>query len=315
MEVLYFLEKIRVPIVNELMLAITTLGEETAFLVIALVVFWCVDKRRGYYLLTVGFLGTIFSQFLKLFCRVPRPWVKDSNFTILEQAREAAAGYSFPSGHTQSAVGIFGSLAYTEKRKWLRIVLIVLAALVGFSRMYIGVHTPADVIVGAAISVALIIIIRPLVLNEGRGLPVLIGIMTAISCVYLAYVELYPFPVDTDPHNLESGLKNAYTLLGCIFGMNVIFYVEKNYINFPEKAVWWAQAIKVLGGLLLVLAVKEGLRAPLEGLLSGHLAARSIRYFLIVVVAGCVWPLTFAYFSKLGHCNCERKSCQEENHE
>ena len=315
MQLLYWLESIRTPFLDTFFSLITHLGSETLFIVLAIVMFWCVNKRSGYYLMTVGFFGTLLNQFLKLACRVPRPWVRDPEFTIVEAARGDATGYSFPSGHTQSAVGIFGSLAYTEKRKWLRIVLIVLAALVGFSRMYIGVHTPADVIVGAAISVALIIIIRPLVLNEGRGLPVLIGIMTAISCVYLAYVELYPFPVDTDPHNLESGLKNAYTLLGCIFGMNVIFYVEKNYINFPEKAVWWAQAIKVLGGLLLVLAVKEGLRAPLEGLLSGHLAARSIRYFLIVVVAGCVWPLTFAYFSKLGHCNCERKSCQEENHE
>ena len=47
MEFLYLLEKIRVPVLNEVMLAITLLGEETAFLVIALIVFWCVDKRRG----------------------------------------------------------------------------------------------------------------------------------------------------------------------------------------------------------------------------------------------------------------------------
>ena len=105
MEFLYLLEKIRIPGLNELMLAITTLGEETAFLVIALIVFWCVDKKKGYYVMTVGFLGTMTNQFLKLLCRVPRPWVLDPNFTILEQAREAATGYSFPSGHTQSAVG------------------------------------------------------------------------------------------------------------------------------------------------------------------------------------------------------------------
>ena len=47
MEFLYLLEKLRLPVLNELMLAVTTLGEETAFLVVALIVFWCVDKRRG----------------------------------------------------------------------------------------------------------------------------------------------------------------------------------------------------------------------------------------------------------------------------
>ena len=92
MELLYLLEKLRLPGLNEFMLLITRLGEETAFLAIALVVFWCVDKRRGYFLMAVGFAGTIINQFLKLCFRVPRPWVLDEGFTILEQAREAATG-------------------------------------------------------------------------------------------------------------------------------------------------------------------------------------------------------------------------------
>ena len=130
MGLLYLLEDIRVPVLNELMLAITTLGEEAAFLVVALVLFWCVDKYLGYYTLSVGFVGTIANQFLKLWFRIPRPWVLDENFTILEQAREAASGYSFPSGHTQSAVGTFGSIAYTTKNKKIRLIAIILAVLV-----------------------------------------------------------------------------------------------------------------------------------------------------------------------------------------
>ena len=50
--------------------------------------------------MTVGFFGTLVNQFLKLVCRVPRPWVRDPNFTIVEAARADATGYSFPSGHT-----------------------------------------------------------------------------------------------------------------------------------------------------------------------------------------------------------------------
>ena len=83
MSFLYLLEKIRIPILNEFMLAITTLGEETAFLVIALILFWCVDKYLGYYTLSVGFVGVIGNQFLKLLFRIPRPWVIDPDFTIL----------------------------------------------------------------------------------------------------------------------------------------------------------------------------------------------------------------------------------------
>lgn len=298
MEFLYLLEKIRIPGLNELMLAVTTLGEETAFLVIGLVVFWCFSKRQGYYVMTVGLAGTVASQWMKILCRIPRPWVQDPNFTILEQAREAAGGYSFPSGHTQSAVGTFGSIAATCKKKWLRVVCIVLAVLVGLSRMYIGVHTPADVLVGALISVVLIVAFYPLM--QGRKDRTFLGLLylALFSLCYLIFMEIATFPADVDAHNLESAIKNAYTLIGCSCGLLVVYPLEKRFIHYSEKAVWWIQLIKIGAGLLLVLAVKEGLRSPLEAVFA-HLTARAVRYFLIVVVAGLLWPLSFRYLNKL----------------
>lgn len=301
MELLYLFEKIRLPGLNEFMLAITMLGEETAFLVIALVMFWCVDKRQAYYVLSVGFLGTLANQFLKLLCRVPRPWVLDENFTILEQARAAATGYSFPSGHTQSAVGVFGAIAYTTKRRWVRISAIILAVLVPLSRMYVGVHTPYDVLTAAAMALALVFLLRPVVLGKRKdAFPILLGIMTVLSVAFLCYVELYPFPADIDADNLESGVKNAYTLLGALLGLLVVYTVDEKWLHFPEKAVWWAQILKVILGLAVVLAVKAGLKGPIDTLCAGALAGRAIRYFLVVLAAGIFWPLSFRWFSRLG---------------
>ena len=298
---LYLLEKLRMPVLNEFMLAITTLGEETAFLVVALILFWCVDKQRGYYVLSVGFVGTLANQFLKLLLRIPRPWVLDENFTILEQAREAASGYSFPSGHTQSAVGTFGAIAYTAKSRRLRALCIAVAALVAFSRMYIGVHTPADVLTSVGIALLLIVILKPVVSrDQGKHIPALLAVMLACSIGFLCYVELYPFPADVDAHNLQSGVKNAYTLLGCLVGLILVYYLDKTWLDFPVKAVWWAQIGKVLFGLVAVLVVKEGLRAPLDALFDGRMIARAVRYFLIVVMAGVIWPMSFTWFSKLG---------------
>ena len=300
MEFLYLLEKIRVPGLNEIMLAITTLGEETAFLVIALIVFWCVDKYKGYYVLGVGLMGTLASQFMKILCKVPRPWVQDENFTILEQAREAADGYSFPSGHTQSAVGTLGSVAASTKNKILAGVCITLAVLTGFSRMYVGVHTPADVIVGALLSVALIFILRPLMLCKKRRIVPVYLVMLALSVGFMLFMELYPNPETLDTHNYESALKNAYTLLGCSAGVLVIYFIDEKKLHFTNEAVWWAQILKVVLGLLVVLAVKEGLRSPLDAIFGGHMAARAVRYFLMVLAAGSLWPLTFQWFSRLG---------------
>lgn len=301
MGLLYLLEKIRMPWLDQLMLAVTTLGEETAFLVIALIVFWCVDKRRGYYLMAVGFTGTILNQILKLTFRVPRPWVIDPEFTIVEQAREAAAGYSFPSGHTQFAVGTFGSLAATGEKKWVRSLCIILAVLAGFSRMYLGVHTPADVLAGAACAVALVVLMKPVVYScNEKPMKLLIAGMLALAIGFLLYVELWPFPADLDEHNYESGLKNAYTMLGCLIGVAVVYAADKKWLNFRVEAPLPAQILKVVMGLILVLAVKEGLRAPLETLFGGHMAARGVRYFLIVLVAGVVWPMNFSRLARIG---------------
>ena len=298
MEFLYILEKIRNPFFDKLFLALTTLGEETAFLVLGLVIYWCFSKRRGYYLMSVGFLGTITSQAMKIACRVPRPWVKDPNFTILEEAREAAAGYSFPSGHTQTAVGTFGAIAHTSKKAIVRWICIALAVLVGLSRMYIGVHTPADVVVGAAISLVFIFALHPLMFGKkDRTFPVLIA-LSVISLIYLILMECASFPADIDQHNLASAMKNAYTLLGATVGLAIVYPLEKKYVKFEESARWWVQILKIVLGLGIVLGVKEGLRAPLERIFNGHLIARSVRYFLIVMVAGLLWPMTFRFWNK-----------------
>ncbi|MBQ3192877.1 MAG: phosphatase PAP2 family protein [Oscillospiraceae bacterium] len=300
MEILYFLEGIRTPELDAFMLLVTRLGEETAFLVAALIVFWCVDKKKGYYVMSVGFIGTMVNQFLKLFCAVPRPWVLDPEFTIVEQAREAATGYSFPSGHSQSAVGTFGSLAAVTKNKWLRGIWIGICVLVPLSRMYLGVHTPMDVLVGSLCALLLVLVMKPLVQREqAQGMKDVIGLMLVLSVGLALYVHLWPFPADMDAHNLTSGMKNAYTMLGCITGVAVVYPLEMKYVRFETKAIWWAQLLKVLLGLGAVLLVKEGLRAPLELVLSTY-PARAVRYFLIVVTAGVLWPMTFRWFSKLG---------------
>ena len=76
--------------------------------------------------------------------------------------------------------------------------------------------------------------------------------------------------------------------------------MEKKYVNFTTKAVWWAQILKVVLGFALVLTVKEGLRSPLEALCGDPYSARLVRYFLIVLVAGLIWPMSFRFFSRLG---------------
>ena len=312
MDFLYFLEKIRLPVLDEFMLFITKFGEEEAFLIAALVVFWCISKNIGYYILSIGFIGTITNQFMKLWFRVPRPWEIDPNFSILEQAKQAATGYSFPSGHTQCAVGTFGALCVTTKRQWLRAAALLIAVFVPISRMYIGVHTPADVGAAALIAILLLAFLHPISKpGKEQMFAILLGLMFLLNIAYLLFVELYAFPQDVAPHHLLSGKESAYTFLGAIVGFVFVYLADKKWINFETEAVWWAQILKVVIGLSIVLALKTLTKMPLNALL-GEFFGRSVRYFLVVVFAGCLWPLSFSWFGKIGNRN---KNMEEQVNE
>ena len=308
MSVLYWLEGLRCPVLDGFFSFITLFGDEVLFMAIALTVFWCVDKKQGYYLFCVGFFGTVVNQFIKITARVPRPWVKDPDFTVVDGVKDAATGYSFPSGHTQSSVGLFGGLARYNKQKILRVVFIAMCVLVPFSRLYLGVHTPADVLTSTGIALLLVFGGYPLFqkcADSPRGMMSILLVLTVAIAALLAYLSFWSFPRSVywpeNIHNLISAKENACSLLGCMLGFLVIYPLDYYKIRFSTKGVWWVQILKTATGLLLVLAVKELTKSPLALLCGGYeLPARVIRYFLVAFVGGGLWPMTFGRWQKLG---------------
>ena len=301
MAFLHLLESIRNPVLDVIFQFITLFGEETLFILFGLLFFWCIDKREGFFLLCVGLLGTVVNQFLKLYFRIPRPWVRDPSFTIVESAREAATGYSFPSGHTQTSVGVYGGIARWTGKSPLSAVCIALCVLVPFSRMYLGVHTPADVGVSIAAALALIFVLYPLLrrgFDNAKTMHAVFACMTVLALLFTAFVHLYPFPADVDADNLAHGVKNAYTMLGCILGIWLAWESDRRWLRFETKAPLGAQAVKLLLGFVLLLGIKAAFKAPLLALTGGHHIADAIRYFLMVAFAGCIWPRTFPFWTK-----------------
>ena len=305
MEFLNFLAGLRNPVCDALFSVITMLGEETVFILIGLLFFWCINKKEGYYLLTVGLFGTVLNQFLKLLFRVPRPWVRQPGFLPVEEAVGEATGYSFPSGHTQSAVGIFGGIARWNKGWLLRTLCIAVCVLVGFSRMYLGVHTPADVLVSALLAVILIFALYPLMAKcteSPKTMRILMGCMLVATVGFLAFALTRPRTGldEAALSNLLHGIENGYKMLGCLAALWLAYEVDYNWSHFETKAVWWAQVLKLVIGLLPILAIKSGLKQPLYALIPNEGLADFVRYFLLTAFAGCVWPLTFRWWGTFG---------------
>lgn len=299
MTFLRMLEGIRTPALDQFFSAMTLFGSELIFLVLAVTIFWCVSKTRGLYLLSTCSLGITINQFLKITFRVPRPWVKDPTFTIVESARAGATGYSFPSGHTQNAIDAYGSLARSAKHAWVQVVLVLIALLVGLSRMYLGVHTPWDVGVSLVIGTVLVFALYPLFRDVDekpmKGVCI-VACLTGCSVLYLLYASLRPFPADADLVLIQDGLSNAYKLTGAMAGMTLGLWLDAKKVHFQTEAPLLGQILKCLLGLILILALKEGLKVVLgSGLLVG-----AIRYAVVTFFAGGIWPMTFPWFARLG---------------
>lgn len=299
MKFLEFLEQIRTPFGDVFFSLATRFGEESIFIVIGLVILWCVNKWHGYYLFAVGAASLVSNQFLKMVFRVPRPWVRNPEFSVVGDLREVDSGYSFPSGHTQISSGIYGGIARISRNKAVRISCVILCVLVAFSRMYLGMHTPWDVLTSLGISFILIFGIYPFAKKAKEKpvcLDVIYGLITAGCIAHILFVTYYQFPLDIDTANHQSALQNGYKFLGALLGIWLSYRVDIKYLRYETSAVWWGQIVKFVIGIMIVLFLKESLKQPLSALFHGRFVAGAVRYFAMVAFAGCIWPITFRIY-------------------
>ena len=137
---------------------VTGYGEMVCLLPLFAMIYWCINKRTGEFMFLCLAFSRIVNGLIKIIACVYRPWIRDSRVLPISGAMKTATGYSFPSGHTTNATATFGSYSVMQKNesRYLKVLLWCLAILVGFSRNYVGVHTPQDVIVGFVSTVLVI---------------------------------------------------------------------------------------------------------------------------------------------------------------
>ena len=214
-------------------------------LVICAIIYWCIDKRAGLFSLLCFSVANFINQLVKnVFC-VYRPWVLDSRIKPSSGALPGATGYSFPSGHTVTATTVFGSIAVSMGKRsravWPLCAVIIL--LVAFSRNYLGVHTPQDVVVGFIEAVVVVFlgwkVFGWLEQHQDKD-GVVVLIVLALCVAALAFVTLKPYPMDyvegavlVDPEAMK---KDCFEGVGVFAGAFLGWFCERRWANFSTGA-------------------------------------------------------------------------------
>ena len=261
MNFLYFLQGIQNPFLDVVFKTFTFFGEQYFIMLIFCWLAWFVDKDFAH---KTGFafcMGMGINQVLKLLFCVQRPWVLDSRINPNQKILEGATGYSFPSGHTQSGVTVFGSLAKWFRKNLLKATCIVLAVLVGISRLYFGVHTPADVIASFIIGAAVIFIAEWLYkLCKTHDVAAFITILL-ISFFMVIFATLKPYP---SYHNIEYSY-DCIKIAGAIGGFIIGWFADKRIVKYEVNKSVKFKLPKTLIGIVLLLIIKVLFKAiPFE---------------------------------------------------
>ena len=189
---------------DKFFLEVTEFGTSYITGIVCIIVFYGFDSKLGLFLFQTNAFGRLVNGALKLTACIYRPWIRSPKIKPLSSALPAATGYSFPSGHSTNASTVFLGISYSSLSKkkqniiykLLIILGIAMALLVMFSRVYAGVHTPQDIIVGCLSSIAVIIIVHKvnqyIDSNKKAFVVLLISIVLAVLCVIYFENKSYP---------------------------------------------------------------------------------------------------------------------------
>lgn len=296
MDFLNFLAQYRTPAGDAFFQAVTYCAQELLVVAFICWFFWCGRKNLAYKLGFSFFLSGLTVQGLKIFCRIPRPWVLDPDFKAVPSALPGATGYSFPSGHTQSATSFLTALAFETRRRFLKFFCVLGFLLVGFSRMYLGVHTPKDVLTSMAITLILTSLVCVFWHHFENDTSHDAAISLALACLSLVLLVC-------DFLLVRSGLLDVSNALDCCkacgagLAFSIGFYLERRFIRFQAPESLRGKLIRFLAGVSVAMILEFGLKY----LLPASMPAAWLRYFLIVIWILAVYPWLFTRFAESRH--------------
>lgn len=262
---------------------ISFLGEEYVYIVLLSIIYFAVDKKMGEFMGLVLFFTGMFNAVIKGLVSAPRPFQEYPD-RITNLRPETSGGYSFPSGHTQMFTSF--SFAYGFYQKQVKIINLatVFSVLMALSRMYLGVHYLEDVTVSIVLGVFTAYLFAMFFEKIKDNDAALMKIYVVILIAFLPFLILLDY-VD------------LYKTYGLMLGFTAGMFIEKRYIQFTINTVLWKRGLRVLGGLIIMIAIMAGLDIVFEAIASEgstllHLLDM-LRYGLVAFIGLGVYPFSF----------------------
>ena len=190
---------------------------------------------------------------------------------------ELSSSYSFPSGHSQEIGAVSFTLAAYFKKKKFWIIAAIVTLLVMYSRVFLGVHWPLDVLVGGLLGLGIGVLGHYLFTKFPNKRIIIYFAMVLISFLALIFANK----------------PDTYKAIGAMLGFAVGALVEHKYVNFEIKGVSKGKRVlRIVVGLVLLLGLKIGLK-PLFLLIADHVIFDLLRYFILVFIAIAIYPWIF----------------------
>jgi len=296
------------------MKAFSFLGSEDFFMLVLPALYWSVDAALGLRVGVILLLSTGINDLLKFAFHTPRPYW----FSEKVKAFASETGFGLPSGHSQTAVGVWGMLASQIKKKWAWVTAILLILLIGVSRMYLGVHFPTDVFLGWLVGALLLWLVLKLwepvkAWFARRTLAKQISAIFffTIGLTLLAMIPQYIrrssgwqvpnewnlYAFHNDPNEILPNpmlLAGLFSTTGTLFGLGAGLAWLNSGGGFTTQGNTWQRILRYVVGVIGVLAIRYGLKAIFpEGESLLGLAFQFIRYGVIGAWVSAGAPLVF----------------------
>lgn len=260
--------------------AVTMLGNDAFLVGLTATVYWCFDKRRGRQVTYILFLGAYLNLFLKVLIPWPRPPVE------LRIVEKNESSYGFPSGNAQDTTTFWTWISLSFRKRIIAVLGTAMVLAVGISRIYLGVHYPAQVIGGWAIGFAVAglgMIAMKRLRWDGKA-------VQATEQLVFAFVTLIPLLIAV---LLGAASEiNPGQIGGYLFAFSLGVIVEERYVRFGTEISPSKRILRIIiGGAMvggLVFALDTML--PLAYLVSAF-ANSFIRGLAVVLIVPAVFKI------------------------